>query len=178
MDRSIIHELLRASDIKRWHLVRTARAQNLAEHSFNVAVIAMELANRWNSKGGLRPVNTELAMARAITHDLDEIFTGDMPPTTKKEMRKRGFDMKELGRLFPPCSPREEEIVKAADFIEALTFLDSSGDGPHATRVRDYLGAEFDSFLADRVTLRTVSLSVIGDIKSGVYSITSPMWEK
>lgn len=61
-----------AGAVKRFHTVRTIGNQTVAEHSFNVAMILLKITQP----------SAELLKA-ALYHDLPEIFTGDIPATTK-----------------------------------------------------------------------------------------------
>ena len=68
--------------INRWQLMRCEHTENLAEHSFEVAVIAhalVSLANKRNNKS----LNADRAAFLALYHDMPETITGDMPTPVK-----------------------------------------------------------------------------------------------
>ena len=77
-----IQDHIRASHVKRWHIVHTLTHQTLAEHNYNVATIALYLYNEI-------PVperhdrDVEHLLCHALTHDVVEIRTGDIPTPGK-----------------------------------------------------------------------------------------------
>ena len=68
--------------IQRWALMRNTAAENVQEHSHQVAVLAHALAVIRNEKfGGL--VDAGAVAVVALYHDASEILTGDMPTPIK-----------------------------------------------------------------------------------------------
>ena len=124
--------------IQRWALMRNTAAENVQEHSHQVAVLAHALAVIRNEKfGGL--VDAGAVAVTALYHDASEILTGDMPTPIKYDnpaIRKAYKDVeavaaRKLVGFLPPelqesyreiVSPVDEEIevlVKAADKLSA-----------------------------------------------------------
>ena len=124
--------------IQRWALMRNTVAENVQEHSHQVAVLAHALAVIRNEKfGGL--VDAEAVAVTALYHDASEILTGDMPTPIKYDnpaIRKAYKDVeavaeRKLVEFLPPelqesyreiVSPVDGEIevlVKAADKLSA-----------------------------------------------------------
>ena len=124
--------------IQRWALMRNTVAENVQEHSHQVAVLAHALAVIRNEKfGGL--VDAGAVAVTALYHDASEILTGDMPTPIKYDnpaIRKAYKDVeavaeRKLVEFLPPelqesyreiVSPVDEEIevlVKAADKLSA-----------------------------------------------------------
>ena len=124
--------------IQRWALMRNTAAENVQEHSHQVAVLAHALAVLRNEKfGGL--VDAGAVAVTALYHDASEILTGDMPTPIKYDnpaIRKAYKDVeavaeRKLVEFLPPelqesyreiVSPVDEEIevlVKAADKLSA-----------------------------------------------------------
>ena len=68
--------------IERWALMRSARPENLSEHSLEVAAIAHGLATLGNVRHG-RHLDAEKAALIGLFHDTTEIVTGDMPTPVK-----------------------------------------------------------------------------------------------
>lgn len=128
-----IHDILRASDVQRWTIVRTVKKQTVAEHTFNVVMLARRIAN-------ILEIPDEEIIKCALEHDLDEIMTGDMPAPVKKQMREKGFMPEELeNRQERP--ELAKTIVKAADFIESTWFLHENAVGRHADQVLEWLSS-------------------------------------
>lgn len=74
--------IYRMKYIARWSLMRNTRTENLAEHSFHVAVLAHALAviSRDVFKNKIDP---NRAASAALYHDMSEILTGDLPTPVK-----------------------------------------------------------------------------------------------
>ena len=68
--------------IERWALMRSARPENLSEHSLEVAAIAHGLATLGNVRYG-RTLDAEKAALIGLFHDTTEIVTGDMATPTR-----------------------------------------------------------------------------------------------
>jgi len=126
--------------IRRWGLMRNAIEEDVATHSWEVAVLAHGLAVIRNAQFG-GAVNPERVATAALYHDAAEVITGDMPTPIKYHsavMREAFGDIEhkaqsellallpaELKAHFSPCL-REEEwdedtrvLVKAADRLAA-----------------------------------------------------------
>ena len=106
---------LRLSIVPRWNIVKMARTQSVAEHSFATAVIVRVLAG-WK---GLTEDRINMLIRDAIFHDYDEIYTGDTPS---------------------PMKPRNEfanPLIKLADVIEAHRF--AHANCVDTNRVKEWL---------------------------------------
>lgn len=144
-------DALSLSHVPRWVVVRTLRAQSTADHSFRVAMILQEILTRHprltRAENVLNEESTVPAMIRpfnaiwhALTHDIDECVTGDIPGIAKQHMRaKREIpdlvpDKPDIGVTLP-----EIQLVKLADLMETYTFLELEAVGPHAQSVVQWL---------------------------------------
>lgn len=140
MSRFLAH-LSRLKFIIRWGLKRNTSAENVVEHSWEVAVIAHLLANIRNAQfGGALDANA--IAAAALFHDASEVLTGDMPSPVKYHSPEitRAYKaiehqaQMELWQLLPESlrayyrplliddaiSPEYHEIIKTADVLSAL----------------------------------------------------------
>lgn len=144
------YEQLRACHTKRWHIVQTHRTQTLAEHSFAVAVIAGSLAAACGYKGLLHDRLRLQLLQTALSHDLIEVRTGDMPTPFKRVLERVGgagiveraedlVDSDHSGAMRQSEGTEIETLVKLADQIEAIFFLQDNGYGQHAIEVLDGL---------------------------------------
>lgn len=125
-------------------MVNTSKEQTVADHSWRVFMIARRL-------GGSIPVD-------ALTHDLDEIWTGDIPTHTK-EMR-----MPEPGT--------EEWVVKVADIIETYTFIHQYHVDRHGKRVVCYMADYLRRAIEPApLELRTLAHRVVSEILEGDITI-------
>jgi len=153
-----VYEQLRACHVKRWHIVQTSREQTLAEHSFAVAVIAGSLAAAMRWKGLLQDSGKLKLLQWSLAHDIIEVRTGDVPTPFKRDLEAVGgvgimekaedrVDSETMGAYRQVKGSDIEAIVKLADQIEAIFFLQDNGAGAHAKLVLDGLRA----ILADMV---------------------------
>ncbi|MGG6313718.1 5'-deoxynucleotidase [Paenibacillus macerans] len=74
--------MYRLRSIRRWSLMRSTAADNVAEHSYHVALLShllCEIGNRMFD----RQLDAERAAALALFHDATEVFTGDIPTPVK-----------------------------------------------------------------------------------------------
>jgi len=124
-----IQDLMLAQDVKRWVIVRTAKDQSLAEHTFNVVMIARAICKELG-------VRDDKVIKYALDHDLDEILTGDIPTPAKDRL---GINTAYDGKSFEECNGEEKSIVALADIIEAMHFLNENQIGRHAQTVTTYL---------------------------------------
>ena len=82
MSQHFFAMLSRMKYINRWGLMRNTVAENIQEHSHQVAVLAHALAVIQNRFYGGQLDPGEVAVA-ALYHDASEILTGDMPTPIK-----------------------------------------------------------------------------------------------
>lgn len=74
--------LSRLRFIKRWGLMRNAVEEDVAQHSWEVAVLAHALALIRRDVLGL-PIDPNAVATRALFHDATEAITGDLPTPVK-----------------------------------------------------------------------------------------------
>jgi len=156
-------DIIRTGHIARWNLVRTHRDQTIAEHMYQVAMIAFELA------GKLEPFphnkapyfNAQTILLYALWHDVEEIKSGDVPTPTKQFLSKH-FDAdvgEVLDGMFWKPGVKEYEyiheigndhiaIIKIADLMEAIFFLETEGVGTFAIRVKELLISRLGQMIA------------------------------
>ena len=68
-----LFNMIRGGAIKRYHTLETIGEQSVASHSWGVAMILQYL----------EPNVSKEAILRALTHDVAELFTGDIPAPVK-----------------------------------------------------------------------------------------------
>lgn len=137
-----INDILRASGVTRWHIVRTVRPQSLAEHTFDVVMIARAIAKNAGYD------DYEIIKA-ALLHDLDEIVTGDIPTPSKKRARENGWELNDLYKSITgrEISDDESLIIQIADRMADLHWLWLHALGPHANKVYELLATEFNDWI-------------------------------
>jgi len=116
---------LRAHLVPRWAVVKTSRTQSVAEHSYNVAVIARKIC----SILALDDRDVNEVIVEALLHDTDEVYTSDIPSPAKIHTVVDGESV---------CTEKDP-IVKLADYIEAFVFIrDNNDDTPEVYRWVNY----------------------------------------
>lgn len=93
------------------------KEETIAHHSANVAMIATVLA------GEIRPA----MLMYALTHDVGEVYTGDVPYPFKKQHPALKAYLDNAEELYKinnglnfPCDLEDYEIVKAADMLDLV----------------------------------------------------------
>lgn len=124
--------------IRRWGLMYAVVPESLSTHSLEVALCAHALALIGNARFG-KSYDADRIAAKALYHDLPEIFTGDIPTPVKyysRESHEAYASVEEaaLARLFAMLpeelresyeslfryTPEERTLIKAADKLCAL----------------------------------------------------------
>lgn len=124
-------QVMKLSSIKRWGIIDMSREQSVAEHSYNVTMISLAILDAYRDLGPQRepfPSHERRdLLVLALTHDLPEVFTGDIPTPVKTIIGTHLSAME--GRLFPRSTdfksmvnPLLRKILKIADIIEAIQF--------------------------------------------------------
>ena len=129
-------DIYRSQHVKRWHIVHTARQQTVAEHSYMVAMISMYLIDAMDQTANesalfLRSDKLDI-LKWALMHDLPEVIMGDAVSPVKR-LAKGAFDRVEE-QVDPDLKSYErglpghiKAIVKTADYIDALKYLQTEG---------------------------------------------------
>lgn len=142
-----IRDKLHLTQTKRYPVCHTNRDQSVAEHSYGVAMIALELADHWAE--GAAAIDYEKLLVYALHHDVDEVFTGDIPSPFKRKLRT---ECPESIQVLD-CSDHKtsdvviKNIVKAADYIEAAYFLAEYGGSRRADAVMGDIQVKFSDHL-------------------------------
>lgn len=132
--------LSRLRFIKRWGLMRNAVEEDVAQHSWEVAVLAHALAVIARDVLGKSAIDPNAVATRALFHDATEAITGDLPTPVKYSPAMRhatanleGEVCEEMLRLLPPAvrpalksamdhhewPDDEARLVKSADRLAA-----------------------------------------------------------
>lgn len=145
MDSHFFAYMYRLKYIERWSLMRNTTKENVAEHTFHVALLAHMLCEIGNRIYG-KSYNADRAVTIALFHDATEVFTGDIPTPVKHHNPKMLASFREIeamaaerllgmvpsplqpayGSLLGKQSDTDDEhdkqlhhIVKAADLLDA-----------------------------------------------------------
>jgi 5'-deoxynucleotidase len=133
--------LYRLRFIQRWILMRSAVPENVAEHSFQVAMLTHALCTISRDVFGNAEVDAGSAVILALFHDAEEVMTGDIPspvkhhnPTMLRSIREiESLASQQLLSMVPPRmagsyaaligdGDRRRDLmrwVKAADTLDA-----------------------------------------------------------
>lgn len=124
-----LRDQLNLMQVNRYPICFTNKLQTVAEHTYGVLVISLRLA-------ALVPaVDVGAVLAYALLHDVDESDTGDIPSPFKRRLRAECPQVTEV--LDRPANVPEEvkNIVKLADYVEAILFLKEYGGSLRANSV-------------------------------------------
>lgn len=159
MSKLSIADIIRAAHVSRWQIVRTLRTQNILEHQYIVTMIAQEIANMV-MMDNFTPERRLRLIDFALHHDLVEQATGDISTPVKQRIRaivaSNGIDpfdtmekeicetcyqiKKDAGELL-------RSIVKLADIMDGIQFLNSEGHGEHSKHVLLKLKKTLDTLI-------------------------------
>lgn len=134
-----LRDVYRATDVKRWGLVKTARPQSVAEHSYQVAMIATRLCQLYK----VGEATTCKAVWYALTHDLPEVLTGDIAtpfkdllgPGVREQIQQFEDRIRVMGAPVHEEAADVRMIVKLADILEAIAFLHQNALTDHGRGV-------------------------------------------
>lgn len=128
--------ILRMAAVKRWHMIATNRTQSLAEHTANVALLGWHIAL---TSPGMYFEPASLAIA-GLMHDLEEVYTGDMPTPTKLAIGKDVFDQFANSVLPAPLkvgkTRRTSLLLKVCDLVDGIRFVRLHGTDASAEHAR------------------------------------------
>lgn len=164
-----IQDIMRANYVERWQLVNVSRRQTVAEHSFNVAMISKAIAEEM----GYQSDTIALLISYAIQHDLDEVITGDIPTPTKQRVRELGVEMNDLidtPKLIdiPQVHKYYKSIIKMADYLDAMWYLNENGVGRHAKQVEKEIFIRYEKFfILQNTELRIATTVIRNQINNG-----------
>jgi 5'-deoxynucleotidase YfbR-like HD superfamily hydrolase len=181
---SRLTDLLHLSHVPRWTITPMSKPQSVAEHSFRVGVIAVEIFRRLERYTAPHTphyfaVNSEgLVMRWAMIHDVAEAYTGDIPSPLKSKLRDRGVNIDAIDFELCPWLSFEEEsmpkivkvIVKLADSIEALSWVMAYGDG--AKNLYDNTGAKIE----DSLYVRIIEESRTAGVELKIPALLEMIW--
>lgn len=125
--------------VDRCHTVPTIQRYTVAEHTFNVMLVALELCReldwKWLPSGKVKDpldIDEDNIVTYILSHDLPEGYTGDIPANVKKETAIKdildGIEYDWMVRHAPSnildVAVKEHElaIVKLSDRLELCMF--------------------------------------------------------
>lgn len=136
-----VETVMRLHAVKRWHMIDTTRVQTLAEHSANVAALVFGIARACPDMYFGPSLE---AAGLALFHDVDEVFTGDIPTHTKRQLK----GVKELERRTTPGTfwleppERLRPLIKMCDLADGIRFIRLHGVDVTAKHAREGLEAQ------------------------------------
>jgi 5'-deoxynucleotidase YfbR-like HD superfamily hydrolase len=117
--RQQVRALFDGTQVRRFHTMPTVTENNIGQHSHGVAMICFLIMEYQISK--------ELLL-KALTHDMAEQYTGDVPSPSKRALGVR----KEFGEVedqllatvnfLVHVTPLEEQVLKLADCADGMLF--------------------------------------------------------
>lgn len=160
--------LSRMKLIKRWSLMRNIQQENIAEHSYQVAVIAHGLALA-GQKYYDKAVDIQKVVLLALYHDAGEVIIGDLPTPVKyfnPEIKTSYGKIEDVAKskllsflpdelsdeysslMFAAEDTYEARLVKAADKLSAyVKCLEELAAGNREfVKAKDSIGKELEKY--------------------------------
>lgn len=125
--------LYRLQNIQRWSLMRSTAPDNVAQHSFHVALLAHMLCSIGNVHFG-RSLNADRAAAMALFHDAAEVFTGDIATPVKHNNERLLSSFREMEAI---ATERLASMIPAG-LQSIYAPLMSAGNLPDAADIADH----------------------------------------
>lgn len=141
---AFLRRLRGLSLVNRWNFHYVNKPENVAEHSYWVAIYAMVLADMENKElTSAAKYNVQEVMRGALLHDWEEAVTGDLPSLVKKtcksdwaKVENAGFDQlveplngtgadayyKSFWHTAHDYGDRVGMLIKAADLMDRLAY--------------------------------------------------------
>lgn len=105
---------------RRFHTVRTITTQDVAAHSYGVAMLVRVL---------LGPNVRAAVLLDALQHDMAEVYMGDIPAPTKRKLGisesvayHEAMELTALGFVTEELTTEERRAVKFADCFDGMLF--------------------------------------------------------
>lgn len=112
--------LRNAGHVRRYHTLQTIGHQTVAEHSYFLTMILLELTQ---GQASCRLIKA------ALFHDLPEVITGDIPATAKwkspclvTELKAMEDEFEDEHDLFVALTDEEKLLLKFADMSELVLY--------------------------------------------------------
>ena len=123
-----IDQITAIQTVRRWHTRGTYREQSVAEHSHQVALLALHLAPT-----SLCDFDLLQLLLLALLHDAHEGEFGDFPYPTKVMLKELGMDVDDICQFefwgsidgadpFEEALPHVRRLVDVADLLEAALY--------------------------------------------------------
>jgi 5'-deoxynucleotidase YfbR-like HD superfamily hydrolase len=149
---------LRLTEVSRWGIVATSRQQSVGEHCYRVCMVALAMYDYMEDGVPHNSFERISIASLAMTHDIFEILSGDLdsifkmavkaqfPDVYKDVVENMATERRDTGPLYQQIAADEraasgtavEAIVKLADMVEALIYIDQYGTNcGHRQHVRD-----------------------------------------
>ncbi|MCY4128800.1 MAG: HD domain-containing protein, partial [Gammaproteobacteria bacterium] len=125
MDYHPIIKAMQAGQVRRYHTAVDIPPQSVAEHTFNVMVIATYLVRMSSFDDGKR-LDQGVPLQHALFHDLGEIYMADIPGPVKSYVSVKHLEAQEKIAVMDNFSIDLDgmpEIVKMADQLECLWYF-------------------------------------------------------
>lgn len=163
-ERHAVETVMRIHAVKRWHMIDTTRQQTLAEHSANVALLAMMIA----ATSPIFMFDTgPVVAAAALVHDIPEAFTGDIPTHTKKHLE--GLDDLEESVTHPiftlEVSGATALLIKICDLADGIRFIRLHGVDLTARHAREGLEAQYHAKIDEARNVQQWSEAVVKHVR-------------
>ena len=154
-DSLTMAQKLRLMQVPRWTIVPLLRNQSVAEHSWAVAILAMELAYRCG-------INPEDVAKHAVEHDITEVVTGDIPTPLKKAIVSAGAGHVVHHEPIPE-GDGIATIVKIADTMEAIIYISRWGNSLQAKNIQNEMYERLNAELYESPTVKKHVFDIIAE---------------
>ncbi len=150
-----LHMILDLQHVSRWHMTGVLKQDNVASHSFRVAVIAMAIAEDYQKTCDAPFGNLEMGVCYyAIKHDMEEAWTGDIPSDVKHAVESH-VGTKVVNVVSGKKYVEEESdncyinnIIKIADTMDNYLYIKEFAMGDRSNSIVNELLYKYTTSMA------------------------------
>lgn len=151
MTEKELKELYKLKNITRYNTRPRQTSESVAEHSFYVGVIALELCNEY----GLSTEETNNIVVKALLHDMPEIEINDITYDAKERLNLRPYLKKYEDDYFDRRFPKYAELMKNdKGFDQLVVDLADAYSVLQYTNHEISLGNQTDEMLTIKESIR------------------------
>lgn len=143
---------LRLSYVPRWQIMPMLRTQSVSDHSWRVAIIAKAIVERMGY------VQAKDVVYAAMVHDLDEVYTGDIPATVKEYSPSW---VKSVSDVYL--------VVKLADYLEALSWVTMWGHETVVMSVTTHINPKYMTALGELFSRFITAHGAIAEVRKELF---------
>lgn len=158
LSKKLIDNLYGFVDVFRYSRLHLLHRQNVAEHSYNVAVMTLDLLEQCDTATLQEKYDI---LAAALLHDFEELYTGDIiSPIKNKIDNMEEIEDNAVRQVLPDhlikywLMSREEHcsVIKVVDLLERIEFCKKEKEVGNTESYLDFIISESEKRIKELCT--------------------------